>query len=646
MDMKIVSAIFLVLSLWLAVLFGGQTEAWSWGPALLALALSVIFRLGSKPAENGAGLLWCLFLMPLVWIAWRCSQSPVLDFARADFMLILTLVGAAWVVSGMDPGGRGIRLLYLGLAISVIANVVMAAIQWRVPEVMWPYAYRPSPMPTGFFGHYNYFANFVVGVSLLLLGRAFLGDNKAWQRVVYGLPFLGALVIVPLSGSRGGLMALGIGSFVLLLAVTIVGWREKKKWLPVMVITLPLVAIGGVAGGWFVISKIQDNRGQGGTFSEIADNSSRLEWMGLAMEVAKDHWVSGGGSRCYSWERNAKLNQDDFGYGQIDEPFVHNELLQVTTDYGLVGAGLVLGTLLVFSGVAMAGLFLGDPDRGLVGASDSIRVGVAGGASALIVQSNLSFVFHMLPSVMLLGLMFGLIIMLHRRHKPAPVFGRWLKFGLGVLLVPITAILGWKASMALHLIWPVIYEKESMVQLQPQKAMDRLEQASHNWPGFRLLDEKASWARTMASDPELSKEEKQAWNQMAMVSYQEAFGFHPFNPQIAVNLGNTCAELGLADEAEEYLERAIELQGGLEAGFRARYFLARHLYEVWHRRWLKERRAEEAMGQFLRAQELLETADPLIPVVLRNESAGLKNGVAEAIKFLEGAGVRPAEVKK
>lgn len=640
--MKILSTILLVVSLWLAVLLGGQTEAWSWGPALFALALSAGFRLLGKPAENGGGWLWLPLLLASAWIIGRAVHSEVVDFARADSMLLLALMGTAWIVSGMDSAGKGLRMLCLGLALSVVANVAMALVQWRNPDVMWPYAYRPSSMPTGFFSHYNYFSNYLIGASLLLLGRVFFGRDRIWERVIYALAYLITLVIVPLSGSRGGLVALGAGSFVFFVAAVLVCWREKKKWAPAMMMVLPVLAVGGLAIGWLLLTRIQESRGFGTEVTNVVDNASRLEWMSLAMEVADDHPWMGGGSRAYSWEKNLKVRHDGFGRGQFDETFVHNELLQTATDYGLVGVALVLGVLLAFALTTVIGLLSGDAEPETSGSSDALRVGVAGGASALLIQANFSFVFHMLPSAMLLGLMFGVILMLRRRDKPASAVIRWIRHLGGVLIVPFAAYLGWQASSALRLIWPVIYEERPMAVLQPRMAMEHLERASQVWPGYRLLLEKGNWERSLANDPQIDGEERDTRNLSAVDAYRRALGFHPYNPEIAVNLGNACADAGLDEEAEQHLVRAVELQGELEAGFQARYFLARHLYTVWHRRWLKERRAEEALAQFLRVRTLLDEAYELIPWKLRDRSADFRKGVADSIKFLEGAGVRPA----
>ncbi|MEP4077610.1 O-antigen ligase family protein [Haloferula sp.] len=644
--MKTASSIFLVISLWLAVIFGGQTEAWSWGPSMLALGVAVLLLLTKKPDVTSRLALWFSLFLAVSWIALRSMQSPVVDFARADFMLVIALAGFAWIICNFKCAGREMRIFHVGLAMGVIANVAMAMIQWRSPEAMWPYSYRPTMSPTGFFGHYNYFANFVVGSSLLLVARALFGVDKAWQRVLYACAFLGTAVVVPLSGSRGGLVAFGFGTVLVLFAAAVIGWRSKRRWLPAVLIAIPVTIILGATGSWLAIKSIQEHRGQGDSVVSVVDNSARLEWMQLALQTAGDHPMQGGGSRSYSWERNAKWDPEELGVGQQNEPFVHNELLQLATDYGWIGAITVMASLIVLAGINMSGLFVGSSDKELERKADPIHVGVIAAGGAMLLQANFSFVFHMLPSVLLLGVMFGLTASTGTRLKESHAFFKWALYGTSVLLVSGLFHLGWKGAKTLRLLWPVLYAERSLMADQPNAAMASLEAAAQEWGGYRVLEEKGSWARVIISDQGFDGEEARNWNSMAADAYRRAWAIHPSNPVLALNLGNTCSDLGLNEEAEDSLEKAIELQGGLEAGFRSNYYLAQHLFKVWQERWMKERRSEEALAQFIRARELLEVSDSQIWKKMSREADPLRKGITESIEFLEGAGVRPAEINR
>ena len=85
----------------------------------------------------------------------------------------------------------------------------------------------------------------------------------------------------------------------------------------------------------------------------------------------------------------------------------------------------------------------------------------------------------------------------------------------------------------------------------------------------------------------------------------------------------------------------------IERNFRARFYLASHLYRRWYDAWVKERRASEALGQFLRARELLREADRQGGLgQLGKEAKDLVTGLDQTIRFLEGAQVRPEPVHR
>lgn len=643
--MKSISAICLVLAIWLALLFGAQTAAWSWGPALLALGFAVLFGMFERPHGGRAPVLWASLLMGGGWFIYRCFTSPVVDFARADGMLVVALLAAAWLASGLDLAGRELRILFVGLAVSVIANVVMGAIQLGSPDFMWPYAYRPSPKPTGFFGHYNYFSNYVLGAGFLLLGRALFSRDIKWQRLVYGGAFLGAAAIVPLSGSRGGVLALGTGVTLMMVVAGILAWRKRSRLLPLIALGIPLLLIVSGFAGWRVLGEIQTSRKLGNNVVGVFENDARLQWIDLALKVAGDHPVSGGGSRAYSWMRNQKWVFSESGYGRENEPFVHNELVQVAADYGWLGVGLVLVSLLLLVGIGMIGLFVGSPNRDEERICDPVHAGVVAAAGALLIQANFSFVYHMLPSVLLLGLCFGLAAATRGRKAETlgmvPMIRRTV---VGVLIALPLLWLGFGATRALDRLWPVLYTTRSLALSRPDAALQRLDEAYQVWPGFELLEEKGKLAGGLAGVPELSNPVVRERLEIAAEAYRQGLLWHPYHPGLAVNLANALSALGYEDEASDNYARAIDLQGGLEAAFQARYYEAEHIYRLWYQRWREERRAAEALGQFQKALALLDVAEPMIPETQRLEAKPLRENLEQAITFLEGAKIVPQPV--
>lgn len=638
-----IQVVILVAAVWLALLFGAQTMAWSWGPAMLLLAAAVVTSLvtGSRsPGRQGGAL---LLLVPVVltslWLGARIVVSPVEELARADGMLLASCLGCAWVAAGIGVRGRAIEWLHAGLAFAVLANAAIALVQWRDPSFTWPYPSRPSAEPTGLFGHYNYLSNFVVGAGALLLARACLARTSAGWRGLHALGFAAAVLCVTLSGSRGGLMALGVSLFLAVLGLTAVAWRRRWKVFPVLALCLPLMLLAGLAVGWFALRGIQEARDQGTDVVAVADNAARFRWVGLALKVSSNHPLVGGGSRSFSWERNREWTLEDYGVGRENERFVHNELVQTATDYGWLGAAGVAASACAMLWLALRSLVLGGRrhERDV----DALGIGVLAAAGGILIQSNVSFVFHLLPSTMLLGILLGLTLVLggdeqERRFAPPG----WLRGGVAALIAGLLAWLGWRSADALWRVWPVFYGKPPLAAHDSGRALEQLDVAAGRWGGHRLHEERGHLARELAAVDEAAADRL---NRTAVESYRRAAAAHPHHAGLAVNLANSLSALGEIEAADEQFERALELQGGLEAGFRVRFYYATHLYASWYRLWTSERRAPEALRAFEKADELLEEAAPMVTGMTKvKEIDPLRRGIRRSIEFLRGAGVEPA----
>ena len=123
--MPVVSALFLVIALVLAVVIGPQTRPWTWGPAMLALgmstmaALPVFWRRGKFQAD--AGLLAFAWLVA-GWFAWRTQVSPVAELGHTDLLLLCTAVGSFTSVRAIAGHATAERVLFWGSALLLLAS--------------------------------------------------------------------------------------------------------------------------------------------------------------------------------------------------------------------------------------------------------------------------------------------------------------------------------------------------------------------------------------------------------------------------------------------------------------------------------------------------------------------------------------------
>jgi hypothetical protein len=643
--MQTVSGILFSLSLVLAVALGGQTIDYTWGPALVMLggALLAACSEGWRFWQRGVAGWVALVLVAAAagWIVMRCWLSPVREFARSDALLVVGMLAASGWGMLMPARGSSVRLAMGTLALLGFANCGIGLQQLGDPTVSWPFGWRIPGFPSGLFGHYNHLADFSL-VSVAFLGaRYFFGQDRAGERVLQAAGVLAHTVCILMSGSRGGMLSLCAVAVVLVVLSALIAWRDKSRRLSLLVTLSLAMPVVVVAAAVPVIQHFQAKRGiENSTLQKLGDNSTRLISLGLALDTAGNHRWTGGGSRSFAWEKYAAWDPAVHGKQPQNDDFVHNEILQVATDYGWTGALLVAAAVIAVALTGLSGLMVRTPITG----DDALTVGGLAALAGTLVHSNFSFVTHTLPGAMYLGLAMGLI--LPRVADDEVVSGRKAgRFGAFIAFLPLTVALmasGGIASRAYHLVWPVWYGSANLTVASPGKALGRLGELSRLWPASETSGQAGHLARSIAEREEISADQRIEWLGRAGELYGEAADLNPFDPEWPVNRANILSYLGRNVEAEEEFERGIWLQGGNEGVFRARYYLAAHLYRRWYQAWTRERRAGEALAGFLRARDLLDEADRLTePWVRGAEGAELREGLEKTISFLEGAKVLP-----
>lgn len=661
--MQAISGICFAAAMALAVSLGGQTLDYTWGPAFLALALSLLAGIPQAWKQRRGIATW----LPLAavalaggWILWRCSGSPVREFARSDALLIAGMVSAGLWGMVVRPAGPAIRMVMAALSLIAFANLAIALVQVRDQAFAWPFASRPGLFPSGLFGHYNHLADFSLVAAVFLAARFIFARDRVFERILQAAGVLANAGCVFTSQSRGGIVSLCAASFALIVLATLVAWRDKspkRKNLTAVAVAMPLV-IAALAVP--VLKHFQERRGiQDASLEGFADNKSRLHSIGLAVDVTANHpWV-GGGSRAFGWEKYAAWKPSESGMIAQNDDFVHNELLQVATDYGWIGALLVALAVFATGLCGLAGVMGGEGGQGR-NAVDALACGGLAAMVGTLVHSNFSFVTHTLPGALYLGLAMGCALP-RRKADPAAedyssrptVPGLVLTF-VSLALVAVLGFAGVKGSGVYRSLWPVFFGKEHLAWVSPGVSLDRVHGAMETWPGSELAGSFARVAREISQRPGLPESERSQWLSEAADLYGQASNLNPFDPEWAVNRANVLSILGRNEEAEKEFERAILLEGGMEGNFRARYYYAWHLHSRWYRAWTQpeahdpgdldfmERRASDALAGFLHARELLKEAAGMTELWVRGkEESELIKGLEETITFLEGAQVKP-----
>lgn len=653
--MQALSGFFFSLALVLAVVFGGQTLDYTWGPALMALAAALVAACFDKPGTRPAGMatraVYGLVTVACGWILWRCAGSPVKEFARSDALLAVGLFAACSWIWRMPAPGVAIRMVMATLATLAFVHAGIGLVQVRDPAFAWPFAARPAGLPSGFFGHYNHLADFSLVSAVMLAARAIWGRERIGERVLYGAGAVAAAACVLMSGSRGGFLSLGLAGMVLVVTSGLIAWRDKSRNRRVVIglaIAVPLVVTLLLPLGFKLV---QERRGGTKSLVEVSDDRFRLAFLRSAIKIANGQSMAGSGSRSFGWRKNAEWNpQQDGTADRFNDDFVHNELLQVAVDYGWIGALLVIAAA---GGVGLAGVagLVGRESADLRerGALDAVCCGGLAAMVGTLAHSNFSFVTHTLPGALYLGMAFGLALPRRGGLLEGNPGRRWPAILALCAVVPGALVLGWVGwvgTQTYRTLWPALFGRELLVVEDPARAIDTLERATKSWPSGELTGEAGHLSRQIAEWQGKPLPEQEIWRTRAADFYRQAEELNPFDPEWAVNRANLLSLLGRDDEADRAFERAVVLEGGMGRNFWARYYFAAHLYRRWYQAWVKERRAGEALGQFIRARELLrDAAEQGSSGYLRKETRDLVEGLEKTIRFLEGARVVPEPVQ-
>lgn len=610
--MPIASAAFLILSLVLAVLLGPMTNPWMWGAASVAMVLAVIagvVALVKQPSRMLNCSMLVLGALTVAWFALRSLQSPVKELAQADLMLLGATLGGFISVLAIQQCKRAQWVLTGGIATLLAANLVVMLVQKMNP------GWRPllinsldHEIVTGFFTHYNYAANYLLVSSLWLLGEAW---NSRQRVLKFALGLLGALGIAAIwwTGSRGGLLAAIIALACFGAVILIEAKRDKAKWYPAAVIAVPFVALVLLAlllSGWQEIQELRNQDAEGGV-RVLLDNSVRLNYIGLAVCCLATHLIAGGGSQSFSWECFREWDESVFGWHGTKPEFVHNEWLQAATDYGLIGFGLLLALLIVVVISTVLRLCFEPKAASRDRCTTGMRLAGLAALIGMLIHANFSFVFHLMPGVLLLGICLAATCQWQNPEPPSKAMARGQRVVFAVLGLAILvglAPLAWKGTRVTLEMWPSHYSKHRDVHAADQ--LVDLDRAIEIWPQAALLMKRGLMHHELALATE-DADVQTLLMRNALADYTSAAKHHPHLPDAAINRANVLSRLGRNDMAEEAYLNAIELQGGMDSAYRSRDHYANHLYGLG-RNALDEQNFQTALVHLQKAAEQIDQA--------------------------------------
>ncbi|PAW65104.1 MAG: hypothetical protein B9S36_00980 [Verrucomicrobiia bacterium Tous-C2TDCM] len=389
-----------------------MTFLWpGYGVLGLAAVLSVGLILEESPFSLPRAATFSLLAL-CGYLLVRASDSPVAYFAREDASLVVMafLAYGLFVVLFRNIGSRH-RLVEV-LALLVGINLAFAFAQAVILPTLWilpGYERTFTNHPGGLFNHPDHFTGFLaVLVPVWLAVALYSRRGRPVRTAATALALVSILTILVIgSGPSFLALAVGAGGFVLLSLFILhrrmdarsrsAGWR---------ILAGTSIFLLGISVLWSApLGRLIDRT----LLTKSGGLSLPLVWKAGIAQITEAP-LFGTGSR--SSHFYGRLFREETLDSSATEPeFIHNEVLQMAADYGLVGLLLLLTLLALHArqgfGFVRAYAVLPPVSDRIVPKSDHLAlvVGAMAALAALGVLSCFDFLLH-LPVFALTGALF------------------------------------------------------------------------------------------------------------------------------------------------------------------------------------------------------------------------------------------------
>jgi O-antigen ligase len=531
------------------------------GSAAVAAILYGRWRMRSAPSD----LCLASTLALVGYLVAREWHSPVISFAREDFFLLLGCLAVYALSATAFSSAAARNLILTALVVVTVGNLAIGFIHF---SGQWTFHIVPGYMRSfgshrigGFFNNPNHLASFLTIMVLLLARMVLFGGLRGGVRVLLGFLAIASSIGVVLTVSRGALVSLGVGVAVLIvvsLAVLRSTHRDifSKAVMGVVVLTV-LVSTTFFA----LFSEQLRTRFHDG---DQWDHDPRsVIWESAMTQHQLDPWYGVGarmfytGCITYRSPAAAVWMQDAF--------FVHNEYLQMLTDYGRIGLALAaLAALLHFgNGARFLRWYTREkfPTSADLGWGNlGFTIGALSALAATLAHALIEFHFHVPAVALTIAFLFGVLANPGRENP--------LHRSLNVPLVrPLLKLAMLAAGGAM--IWGALrlgvadYDRE-LATLHPQeddmdltrivwltKAIERdpLNDAYWFQRGLARKDAAVGQAAPLAK----------GFLQLAIPDLEKARQLNPYDMFMAVALAETYDFAGRNADAERCLADALRL---------------------------------------------------------------------------------------
>jgi O-antigen ligase len=494
-------------------------------------------------------------------------RSPIEYNSRLELIQILLYAFGYFVVVFNIHHARERRFLFIFLTVLASLQATYGIWQFLTSSQSVLHLPRPEAYEHRASGTYicpNHLAGFLELVLGLLLANIAVrrSSRGSFETSALNKVFLGYAALVIMAGiiltlSRAGWVATAIGALVVLLWGD---WRSRSMW--------PRLAVAAVSVVVLVVMllKVPTTRDylaltlrteQTTQAAPLRDSSmgGRVHMWGSTVSLIGDHPVLGTGPATWEWlhlkYRHPKM--------QTHPTYAHNDILNLISDYGLVGFALVVATLVCFFRHAIR-LARSDAKS----EKRAYAVGSMISVSILLIHSWFDFNLHIPVNALTFVIIMALTIAIEEpdrgfRRVEMPRVARYL---LAVAVIGLIALCISRFGPAARA-YRYAYEAEgARTNLEWQQAEEFNQRAIELDPRFpephaRLGDvyrAQAEWR----PGPERAQERNRL-NEQALAAYLRAMELNPFDTLTLIRLGRTYEHLARHDEALQTYQKGLVL---------------------------------------------------------------------------------------
>lgn len=307
------------------------------------------------------------------------SKDPFWTLVFAMHIIALGLF-LSMALSAIDSVKR-IRKVVMLISIFGFAFAFFAIIQsFLSPTKIYGVYEAAFAKPFGSFVNRHNFAAYMEMCIAIPMGLLLQGALKKDKRLLFGTAAALMAVALLMSGSRGGLVALG--AEVVLLLILARGRIMRGRVWPKAVLGVLLVGVI-VAGAAFIGGETSMSRVSETAASEDFSTKRTMIWK-VTLDVIKNNLPLGAGFGAFGAAYTPYDSQN--GLERVEQ--AHNDYLQILADAGIVG--FVIGCLFIFAVVRAGSNVLKSENVYRRG----VGVGALAGIFGVLVHSLFDFVLH------------------------------------------------------------------------------------------------------------------------------------------------------------------------------------------------------------------------------------------------------------